>query len=127
MESSILRVTIPQYEEIQEGRVAFRVTVYYAKLSWDGIDFAAVNSSCCCCLLLLLLFVVPAAGCCCCCQFSLQPFFCPLLLLLAAPDVASLLSLLLHIAAVCMRWVGCGLVWRRFSDFVALHEQLIAR
>lgn len=47
MESSVLRVAIPQYEEIQEGRVAFKVTVQYAKLSWEVwrrfSDFVALH------------------------------------------------------------------------------------
>lgn len=43
----MLRVSIPQYEEIEEGRVAFKVNVQYAKLSWAVwrrfSDFAALH------------------------------------------------------------------------------------
>ncbi|CDJ39724.1 hypothetical protein, conserved, partial [Eimeria tenella] len=47
MDSSNLRVSIPQYEEIEEGRVAFKVSVQYSKLSWEVwrrfSDFAALH------------------------------------------------------------------------------------
>ncbi|OEH78772.1 hypothetical protein cyc_04793 [Cyclospora cayetanensis] len=47
MESSILRVSVPHFEEIEEGRIAFKVSVQYAKLSWEVwrrfSDFVALH------------------------------------------------------------------------------------